>query len=264
VKQTANSTPTYYLWSSVFGQPALELNSSGNVVRAYVFSSSGQRVALQASNGSFYWVHGDHLGSSHMLTDTSGSVAYRAEYDPHGNLRLETGTTTLTTRKFTGYERDAANLDFAQARTYGYRRGRFLQPDPLGLGAGDLTNPQSLNLYSYVQNDPINLVDPTGLNCRAYTYEWSGWTDGVNGEDPTYHVNQTQVVWVCDGNFGGGGGGGPIDSGGGGGGQQGSGDKDLSPFLLLPLVGAFKSDDQCADALKDALGRLGQFLVLLG
>jgi YD repeat-containing protein len=123
VKQAASGASTFYLWSSVLGQPALELNSSGGVVRAYVFSSSGQRVALQASNGSFYWVHGDHLGSSHMLTDTSGNVAYRAEYDPHGNLRLETGTTTLTSRKFTGYERDAANLDFAQARTYGYRRG---------------------------------------------------------------------------------------------------------------------------------------------
>lgn len=96
MKQVANRTSTFYLWSSVFGQPALELNSSGSVVRAYVFSSSGQRIAQQASNGSFYWVHGDHLGSSHKLTDTSGNVAYTAEYDPHGNLRFESGTTTLT------------------------------------------------------------------------------------------------------------------------------------------------------------------------
>ncbi len=125
LKQLANGTSTFYLWSSVFGQPALELNSSGGVVRAYVFSSSGQRVALQASNGSFYWTHNDQLGGSHKLTDTSGNVAYTAEYDPHGNLRYETGTTTLTTRKFTGYERDAANLDFAQARTLEYRFGRL-------------------------------------------------------------------------------------------------------------------------------------------
>jgi RHS repeat-associated protein len=162
VKQTVGSTSTFYLWSSVFGQPVLELNGSGGVERAYVFSSAGQRVALQ-KGVSFYWVHTDHLGSSHKLTDTSGNVAYTAEYDPHGNLRFESGTTTLTTRKFTGYERDAANLDYAQARTYAYRRGRFVQPDPLGLVAGDLSNPQSLNLYSYVGNDPINAVDPNGM-----------------------------------------------------------------------------------------------------
>jgi hypothetical protein len=51
-----------------------------------------------------------------------------------------------------------------------------MQPDPLGLGAADVTNPQSLNLYSYVGNDPVNFVDPSGLNkiCfyseREYSY----------------------------------------------------------------------------------------------
>jgi YD repeat-containing protein len=120
VKQVAGGVSTFYPWSSVFGQPVLELNGSGGVERAYVFSSAGQRVALQ-KGVSFYWVHTDHLGSSHKLTDTSGNVAYTAEYDPHGNLRFESGTATLTTRKFTGYERDAAQLDYAQARTYSYR-----------------------------------------------------------------------------------------------------------------------------------------------
>jgi YD repeat-containing protein len=85
VKQVANSVSTFYLWSSVLGQPVLELNGSGSVMRAYVFSPNGQRLALQASNGSFYWIHTDHLGSSHTLTDTRGNVAYTAEYDPHGN-----------------------------------------------------------------------------------------------------------------------------------------------------------------------------------
>ncbi len=44
-----------------------------------------------------------------------------------------------------------------------------MQPDPLGLGAADATNPQSLNLYSYVQNDPMNFVDPSGLNAQYPT-----------------------------------------------------------------------------------------------
>lgn len=39
-----------------------------------------------------------------------------------------------------------------------------MQADPLSLGASDLSNPQSLNLYSYVQNDPVNNIDPEGLD----------------------------------------------------------------------------------------------------
>jgi RHS repeat-associated protein len=212
VKQTVGSTSTFYLWSSVFGQPVLELNGSGGVERAYVFSSAGQRIALQASNGSFYWVHTDHLGSSHKLTDTGGNVAYTAEYDPHGNLRFESGTATLTSRKFTGYERDAANLDFAQARTYSYRRGRFMQPDPLGLGASDLSSPQSLNLYSYVGNDPINAVDPSGLNAEAPILRVA--TLEPHAPDP-----QSWFLWWLIFGRGGGpaplGGGEPIGGGGG-------------------------------------------------
>lgn len=99
------------LWASRCPTTLVNIRATqtGNVVRAYIFSSSGQRIALQ-SGVNFYWVHGDHLGSSHKLTDTSGNVAYTAEYDPHGNLRFENGTTTLTTQKFTGYERKAKEV----------------------------------------------------------------------------------------------------------------------------------------------------------
>jgi RHS repeat-associated protein len=62
---------------------------------------------------------------------------------------------------FTTYERDAESLnDYALAWSYVNRLGRFSSPDPL---AGDPNNPQSLNRYSYVSNDPIDLVDPSGL-----------------------------------------------------------------------------------------------------
>jgi hypothetical protein len=49
-------------------------------------------------------------------------------------------------------------------RFYSPQQGRFTQVDPIGMGAAELTNPQSLNLYSYVENDPINSTDPLGLD----------------------------------------------------------------------------------------------------
>ena len=56
--------------------------------------------------------------------------------------------------------------------------GRFMSPDPSGLAYADFTNPQSLNLYSYVLNNPLRFVDPTGLYCA--------WEDGTSDSDPDH------------------------------------------------------------------------------
>ena len=52
------------------------------------------------------------------------------------------------------------------AREYSIQ-GRWPSPDPAGLGAVDPTNPQSWNRYAYVVNNPLMLIDPTGLDCQA-------------------------------------------------------------------------------------------------
>jgi RHS repeat-associated protein len=88
---------------------------------------------------------------------------YRGEFDPYGQTLLETGSTTLNSQKFTGYEKDqSTGLDYAEARMYSGSRGRFTRPDALGLRAANKLKPQSLNLYSYVKNDPVNGYDITG------------------------------------------------------------------------------------------------------
>ncbi len=148
--------------SSVLGS-AMEVTSAG-VQRAYVMNG-GSVVAQRNPNGQFYWLHLDHLGSGRKMTDSSGAMTYRAEFDPYGKLLYEwSSPTNLNTRKFTGYERDAAtNLDYAQARMYANDWGRFMSPDPIGLKSANKYSPQSLNRYAYVQNNPVNGVDPSGL-----------------------------------------------------------------------------------------------------
>src|SRR5262249_1114174 len=135
------------------------------VYRAYVYAGT-KLIAQQSYDGQFYWLHRDHLGSGHKMTDTTGAVRYRSEFDPYGQTVLSwaaSGDVNINGRRLTGYERDTASgLDYANARMYDSSRGRFMHPDPIGLGASDKSNPQSLNLYSYVQNDPVNFVDPTG------------------------------------------------------------------------------------------------------
>lgn len=86
-------------------------------------------------------------------------------------------------QKFTGYVRDdETNLDFAQARYFSSVQGRFTSPDSFG---GELIDPQTLNLYSYVKNNPLKYTDPTG--------------NFIFG--PTTPGEQWACRYLCDGGF---------------------------------------------------------------
>jgi RHS repeat-associated protein len=181
-------------------------------------------------------VHTDHLGSGRKVTDVSGNVVYRGEFDAHGQTLLEIGSVWTITNKFTGYERNwATHVDYAKARGYNRYRSRFLSPDPLGIGAADPSNPQSLNLYAYVNNDPVNFVDPSGL-------------DDENGPligSSTTSAPYPDIFWPR-------GGGGPIvqfevPAGGGGGGGGGEvGEKGGEQATN-------RTDNPCAGASSDNL-----------
>jgi len=112
----------------------------------------------------------DHLGSPRINTDANGNITARHDYMPFGEeifsaQRTQSlGYTADTVRKqFTGYERDTeTDLDFAQARMYGYNHARFTSPDPTLLSVNGF-NPQSWNRYIYVLNNPLKFTDPLGL-----------------------------------------------------------------------------------------------------
>src|SRR5690606_801074 len=66
-------------------------------------------------------------------------------------------------QRFTGYEKDnESGLDFAQARMYQNKHGRFTVPDPL-MASANPANPQTFNRYIYTGNNPVNYTDPSGL-----------------------------------------------------------------------------------------------------
>jgi RHS repeat-associated protein len=89
----------------------------------------------------------------------------------------------LATHRYTGKERDTeSGLDDFGARYYGSSMGRFQSPDPSGAAFSDPGNPQSWNMYSYVQNNPLNAVDPDGLDC-VYIDNDSGQMAGFNRGD---------------------------------------------------------------------------------
>jgi RHS repeat-associated protein len=84
----------------------------------------------------------------------------RLTYQPFGETHSNTGTVDFLQRRFTGQEQDPeTGLYFYNARYYNPILGRFLSPDSIVPEPG---NPQSLNRYSYVENNPVNRIDPSG------------------------------------------------------------------------------------------------------
>ena len=78
--------------------------------------------------------------------------------------RFGFGINRLNQTPLHSYDRSSVTgLDYANNRHYDSQQGRFTQVDPIGMSASSVSNPQSLNMYSYVDNDPVNRMDPTGL-----------------------------------------------------------------------------------------------------
>jgi len=106
--------------------------------------------------------HPDRLGTRLVSNPGSGTSFEQATL-PFGN-GLPSESTGSTNRRFTSYERsNVTGLDYAVNRHYDSQQGRFTQVDPIGMRAASLEHPQTLNLYSYCGNDPVNRTDPDGL-----------------------------------------------------------------------------------------------------
>src|SRR5882724_6291669 len=176
VKKVENGVGTYYLRSSVMGgQVVAELNwysVAWDWSRGYVYAGS-QLLAVQQAN-SVNWMHEDPVTKSKRVTNSAGTVVSTIELDPWGADTNRSNNAAFQPKKFTSYERDGNGADEAMFRRYNRQHSRFDQPDPYD-GSYDLTNPQSFNRYSYVQNDPVNFTDPSGLfQCLTCPEEGGG------------------------------------------------------------------------------------------
>ena len=151
-----------------------ESDASGNVTAEYAFFG-GKRVAMDTITGtgggsisSTYYYADDFLGSSRTMVQTGGtSACFDADFLPFGREKDNVATCTQNDYKFEGKERDAetGNDDFG-ARYYSSNFGRWLSPDwssiPEPVPYANLTNPQTLNLYAMVQDNPESFADLDG------------------------------------------------------------------------------------------------------
>lgn len=98
----------------------------------------------------------DALGSTLALADSTGMIQTSYTFEPFGNTTVS-GASTTNSFAFTGRELDTPNLYFFRARYYNPQLQRFISEDPLGFGAN------SVNLYGYAYDSPMDYVDPSGM-----------------------------------------------------------------------------------------------------
>jgi RHS repeat-associated protein len=159
IKKLVGSTTTLYIFS---GSKVIAEYVNGALSLEYAYAGSQLLATVGPSDSFITYHHPDHL-SARVQSDSTGAVVrYNGQF-PFGETWYVAGP-SADKWFFTSYERDSeSQLDYAIFRGYNSRLGRFMSPDLL---ADTLFRPQSLNGYAYVLNDPVNFVDPLGLQRR--------------------------------------------------------------------------------------------------
>jgi RHS repeat-associated protein len=165
VKKNSSGVTLYWLGGS--GSVLDETSSTGTLVSEYILFD-GKRVARRDSDNSVKYYFSDNISSASVITNATGAMPPLAESDYYpygGEIPITAGDTNHY--KFTGKERDAeSGLDNFGARYDSSSLGRFMTPDwaakPTTVPYATFGDPQTLNLYSYVENGPLNRIDADG------------------------------------------------------------------------------------------------------
>jgi RHS repeat-associated protein len=180
---TPSSTPSNEYLLGLNGEQVTEINGAGAPLHSNVFAGGKLLATYNWADNGLHFPLTDPLGTKRVQVSSAGVPELNCVSLPFGNNLGNTRTSNCfepsngasaadaTEHHFTGKERDTeSGNDYFGARYYASSMGRFMSPDPSQLYFADPTNPQSLNLYSYVLNNPLVNVDPDGRECV--------WDDG--------------------------------------------------------------------------------------
>lgn len=159
VKKIVGTTTTRYI-SKLYECDTTGANTSCS---RYIWAGDTRIATVAVTSGAAHYWHGDHLGSSSVITDSTGAKAQALTYSPYGGPRTNQSFTTPAVDvpyKYTGKEFDySTDFYYYEFRYYDPWFGRFISPDSIVPNPGD---PQDLNRYTYAGNNPLRYTDPTG------------------------------------------------------------------------------------------------------
>jgi RHS repeat-associated protein len=159
IRKVVNSATTWYLWEGT--QLIAEYDAAGTRTARYGYlESKGVATQFQDANATYY-VHSDHLETPRLMTDATARVTWKARHEAFGKAIVESdpdgdGIDVAFNQRLPGQYADAeSGLHYNYQRDYDPQTGRYLQSDPIGVEGG-------VNLFLYVNANPVNYADPTG------------------------------------------------------------------------------------------------------
>jgi RHS repeat-associated protein len=157
-----NGTRTYFFYNDegLVG----EYSATGAELRTYGYHPGAPwstNPLFVQENGIYYYYLNDHLGTPQKIMSDNGTVVWAATYESFGSATITTATITNNLRFPGQYFDSESGLQYNWHRFYDPTTGRYISADPIGLSGG-------INLYGYVNGDPVNWIDPEGLDSPGY------------------------------------------------------------------------------------------------
>ncbi len=184
----ANDTRCIVFHYDLFGRLIEETSVNGRFIRDYVYLGQNP-LALVKSKGQkeeIFFYHNDHLGAPKAMTDQWQRIVWTADFDPFGNMASDFDLVKNQLRFPGQYFDKETGLNYNYFRYYNPKTGRYTQADPIGLLGG-------MNRYVYVVNNPVMMVDPSGLSSQ----ESGGMVLGAS----TSSAGQQTSFWSTAGSF---------------------------------------------------------------
>lgn len=156
VTKTIDGVTTVFIYD-FDGNIIAESGSDGVLKREYIYVMGNRFAMINSANYYMYFYHNDHLGTPILITDVYGALVWEGNYAPFGDVQVSENSSIENNFRFAGQYFDTeTGLHYNYHRYYDPKTGRYLTPDPIGLAGG-------INLYAYAYNNPVNLIDPFGL-----------------------------------------------------------------------------------------------------
>lgn len=187
---TRSGVLTCYIYDP-WGNLVAVADESNNIAEKFIY---GRGLLAMTTSSALYCYHFDPKGNTVALTDMTGTLVNSYAYGPFGEILAQQETVSQPF-KFVGQYgvmAEPEGLYYMRARYYDPSVGRFISEDPLGFEGGDV------NLYAYVQNNPVNLIDPHGLQIDTPIEGEEDLPGGMNGLIVGGNPSSGEVAPVLD------------------------------------------------------------------